>query len=176
MNSIQIKEILRRERDADNLVFVRDKSPEFYFHGGSLKFPLFKWPNSQGFTLVLWFRHNFQLVLKGQDTWHLGVSQNLLCLNGSSYPLKNVEEWNFLSVSNSPKSLKICINCVMIPNVAATYPETRQWDDCSLGSTSGVADFVIFKQVQNEVYNVSYESPKEMQFSGYDIQIINKDG
>ena len=33
-----------------------------------------------------------------------------------------------------------------------------------------------FQQVQNKVYNVAYEAPKEIQFSGYDIQIINKDG
>ena len=32
-----------------------------------------------------------------------------------------------------------------------------------------------FQQVQNKVYNVSYEAPKEIKFSGYDIQIINKD-
>lgn len=167
MNAIQIKEILRRERDSDNLVFVRDKSPEFYFQGGRLKFPLFEWPTSKGFTIIIWFRNNFQLSLKGQDTYQLAVSQNFLSFNGSSYTLNNLKEWNFFSLTHSPQSIRIYINGVIIPKVAALYPQTRQWEDCTLGTTVSVGDFVIFKDVLKE--DELCQIATDMGFKGIDV-------
>jgi hypothetical protein len=146
MNSTQIKEILRRERAADSLVFVSEKSPEFFFQGGRLKFPLFEWPASKGFTFAIWFKSSFQLLLKGgEDRYQLSASETSLCFNGSSYNI-DVKDWVFLYLVHTPQKVKICLNGVMMPDVASPYPKTRQWDDCSLGSNVGVADFMIFKE------------------------------
>jgi hypothetical protein len=148
MDATQIKQVLRRERSADSLVFVSEKSPEFFFQGGRQRFPLFKWPTSKGFTFVVWFKKSFQLLLKGdEDTYHLSVSQEILSYNGSSFKIENgqTKDWQFLSLVHTPQKVKICVNGVMIPGITSPYPNTRQWDDCSLGSTTGVGDFVIFK-------------------------------
>jgi hypothetical protein len=159
MNSSQIKEILRRERSSDSLVFVNEKCPEFYFQGGRLRFPLFTWPTARGFTFAVWFKNSFQLLLKGdEDTYQLSVSQAILSFNGSSFKIDDgrLNDWQFLSLVHTPQNVKICVNGVMIPGIASPYPKTRQWDDCWLGSMVGVGDFVIFKDAlkDNELIDI----------------------
>ena len=160
MNAIQIKQILRRERDADDLIFTRQQFPEFYFKSGKLKFPLFEWPPSNGFTLIVWFKNDFQLLLKGDDDkYQLQLSQNILSFNGSSKSVGELNDWNLLALTQTNHGLNMTINGQIILKDRFKYPPTRLWDDCSLITRSGVGDFVIFKEIlkDEEISNIGKE-------------------